>query len=134
MVLQRTDRSESERPRLSAPTANQLGHLVRAFIRRSPLPSLQHREPESSRSIAYRTSGWCPARSSVRGTTSERALPSLCVFQMGKLRREGLFKVTRPIRGLAGSPGSLGLHLAGAPVRVETLPGCSQESKERGEK
>lgn len=45
---------------------------------------------------------------------------------------EGLFKVTQPNRDLAGSPESLGLRLAGAPVRVEMLPGCSQESKEWG--
>ena len=122
MVLQSTDSSEPERPRLSPPAAN----LASAFVHLTPLPSLQHRKSKSSRSIAYRTSGWCPARSSVGGTTSERALPSPCIFQMEKLRPrtgEGLFKVTQPIRGLAGSPESLGLRLARAPVRVEMLPG-----------
>ena len=124
-------------PGWAPPAANQLGAPASAFVHLTLLPSLQHRKPKSSRSIAYRTSGWCPARSSVGGTTSERALLSPCIFQMEKLkprRGDGLFKVTQPIRGLTGSPESLGLHLVGAPVRVEMLPGCSQESKEGGKK
>lgn len=136
VVVQSADSSEPERPR-APPAANQLGAPASAFVHLTLLPSLQHWKSKSSRSIAYRTSGWCPARSSVGGTTSERALLSPCIFQMEKLkprRGDGLFKVTQPIRGLTGSPESLGLHLVGAPVRVEMLPGCSQESKEGGKK
>lgn len=61
--------------------------------------------------------------------------PSPFIFQMGRLmpkRGKNLLNNTQPARGQAGSLMSLGLCLAGAPVRVETLPGSSQESKVGG--
>lgn len=133
MVVQNADSSsESERPRLSPPAANQLGAPASAFVHLTLLPSLQHRKSKSSRSIAYRTSGWCQQGAVLGAPPLRRTLLSPCISdgETEAQEGEGLFKVTQPIRGLTGSPESLGLHLVGAPVKMEMLPGCSQESKE----
>lgn len=130
MVSESTDSSELERPRLRSPHCQPAGGLGQCLcLSTSASSSTKWGDYLTPLGPLPRTSGWCPARSGVRGTTSERVLPSPFIFQMGNLRPgrgKGLLKVTQLGSGQAGSPESPELHPSGTPVRVETLPGSSR--------